>query len=85
MGGQRRLHLLEARGVHLGEHHALTFGLHREDLAPRYLILPAEERDAVGATARASVQAHYTVRAMQDATLAVYAEVLADARAEPDL
>jgi glycosyltransferase involved in cell wall biosynthesis len=47
--------------------------------------LPAEERDAIGAAARASVQAHYTVRAMQDATLAVYAEVLADVRVEPDL
>jgi glycosyltransferase involved in cell wall biosynthesis len=49
------------------------------------LELPAAERDVVGAAARASVQAHYTVRAMQDATLAVYAEVLADARVEPNL
>ena len=39
--------------------------------------LDAAARDAYGAAARASVQARYTTRAMQDATVAVYREVLA--------
>jgi hypothetical protein len=34
------------------------------------------ERLAAGARARAAVIAHYTVQAMQDATIAVYAELL---------
>ena len=38
---------------------------------------PAEAREAMGARARASVLAHYTVATMQAATLAVYEEVLA--------
>ncbi|MBY0331154.1 MAG: glycosyltransferase family 4 protein [Acetobacteraceae bacterium] len=40
------------------------------------LSMPAGERAAVGACARAAVLAHNTVRAMQDATLAVYRELL---------
>ena len=40
------------------------------------LSMPAGERAAVGARARAAVLAHNTVRAMQDATLAVYRELL---------
>ncbi len=38
--------------------------------------LPQEERVAMGRRARASVCAHYTVRAMQAATIEVYREVL---------
>jgi glycosyltransferase involved in cell wall biosynthesis len=38
--------------------------------------LPEAERAAIGARARASVQQSYTTSAMQDATLAVYAELL---------
>ncbi|HEY2132071.1 MAG TPA: glycosyltransferase family 4 protein [Acetobacteraceae bacterium] len=38
--------------------------------------MPQAEREALGAAARAAVQAHYTVRAMQDATIEVYREVL---------
>jgi glycosyltransferase involved in cell wall biosynthesis len=41
------------------------------------LAMPQAERAALGAAARASVQAHYTVRAMQEATIGVYREVLA--------
>lgn len=41
------------------------------------LRLPHPEREALGAAARASVQAHYTVEAMQNATIAVYRELLA--------
>jgi glycosyltransferase involved in cell wall biosynthesis len=40
------------------------------------LALPAEARAAVGAAARAHVLAHFTVQAMQRATLDVYREVL---------
>jgi glycosyltransferase involved in cell wall biosynthesis len=40
------------------------------------LTLPADARAAIGAAARAHVLAHYTVQAMQLATLAVYHEVL---------
>jgi glycosyltransferase involved in cell wall biosynthesis len=40
------------------------------------LDLSPDARAAIGDAARESVQAHYTVRAMQDATLAVYAELL---------
>lgn len=40
------------------------------------LALPPERLAALGARARASVRANYTVDAMQDATLAVYREVL---------
>jgi glycosyltransferase involved in cell wall biosynthesis len=40
------------------------------------LDLPQAERLAAGARARAAVIAHYTVQAMQDATIAVYAELL---------
>jgi glycosyltransferase involved in cell wall biosynthesis len=40
------------------------------------LALPEVERGALGVRARASVLAHYTVAAMQQATLAVYDEVL---------
>jgi glycosyltransferase involved in cell wall biosynthesis len=40
------------------------------------LALPPEYRAAFGARARASVAGQFTVRAMQQATLAVYAEVL---------
>ena len=40
------------------------------------LSLPEEERVALGQRARASVCAHYTVRAMQAATIEVYREVL---------
>jgi glycosyltransferase involved in cell wall biosynthesis len=40
------------------------------------LALPEAERRAMGARARASVLEHYTVAAMQQATLAVYDEVL---------
>jgi glycosyltransferase involved in cell wall biosynthesis len=42
------------------------------------LALPEAERRAMGARARASVLEHYTVAAMQQATLAVYDEVLGD-------
>jgi glycosyltransferase involved in cell wall biosynthesis len=42
------------------------------------LALPEADRRALGARARASVMAHYTVAAMQQATLAVYQEVLAE-------
>jgi hypothetical protein len=38
--------------------------------------MPEAERVAFGARARASVEAHYTVRAMQEATIEVYREVL---------
>ncbi len=41
------------------------------------LALPPEHRAVFGARARASVAERFTVRAMQEATLAVYAEVLA--------
>lgn len=44
------------------------------------LSLPPEQRHALGARARASVCAHYTVAAMQAATLDVYREVLAAER-----
>lgn len=40
------------------------------------LTMPAAERLAVGARARAAVLARYTTRAMQDATIAVYRELL---------
>jgi len=40
------------------------------------LTLPVEARVALGAAARAHVLEHYTVQAMQQATLAVYREVL---------
>jgi glycosyltransferase involved in cell wall biosynthesis len=40
------------------------------------LDLPAEQRASVGEDARAHVQAHYTMQAMQRATLAVYNELL---------
>ena len=40
------------------------------------LAWPEQERQAMGARARASVLAHYTVQAMQQATMAVYEEVL---------
>lgn len=40
------------------------------------LALPAAERSAVGARAREAVLARYTTRAMQQATLAVYRELL---------
>lgn len=40
------------------------------------LDLPAAERDAVGARARASVRERYTTAAMQAATIAVYRELL---------
>jgi glycosyltransferase involved in cell wall biosynthesis len=40
------------------------------------LSLAGEERSAIGAAARAHVMANYTVRAMQQATLAVYREVV---------
>ena len=44
--------------------------------------LSAAERAGYGAAARASVEARYTTRAMQDATVAVYREVLAGVAAE---
>ncbi|MCW3474859.1 glycosyltransferase family 4 protein [Limobrevibacterium gyesilva] len=40
------------------------------------LAMPAAERAALGRRARAAVQAHYTVQAMQAATIDVYREVL---------
>lgn len=43
----------------------------------RVLALPAAERDRVGELARRAVLARYTTAAMQRATLAVYAELLA--------
>ena len=45
--------------------------------------LDAAARAAYGAAARASVEARYTTRAMQDATVAVYREVLAMAGDRP--
>jgi glycosyltransferase involved in cell wall biosynthesis len=42
----------------------------------RALALPPAERAAMGERARAAVLARYTTRAMQDATLAVYRELL---------
>lgn len=42
----------------------------------RVLAMPASERAAIGAAARQAVLAHYTTRAMQDATIAVYRELL---------
>ena len=45
------------------------------------LALTPLERAALGARARAEVSARFSVRAMQDATLAVYDEVLAAAPA----
>ena len=45
------------------------------------LDMPAEARTALGARARAAVQAQYTVAAMQRATLEVYRALLA--KAEP--
>lgn len=44
------------------------------------LSLPEAERRAIGANARASVMQHYTKRAMQEATLDVYEELLAGDR-----
>ena len=41
------------------------------------LDMPEEARALVGERARAQVEQHYTVRAMQDATIAAYAELLA--------
>jgi len=41
------------------------------------LALPTEERASLGGQARQAVLARYTTRAMQDATLAVYRELLA--------
>ena len=43
----------------------------------RVLALPPERRAAIGAAARAAVLARFTKRAMQDATLGVYRELLA--------
>jgi glycosyltransferase involved in cell wall biosynthesis len=40
------------------------------------LAMPAADRAAVGSAARAHVLAHYTMQAMQSATLAVYGEIL---------
>ncbi len=45
------------------------------------LAMPDPDRAAMGARARASVLAHYTVGAMQQATLAVYEELLSPAAA----
>lgn len=42
----------------------------------RVLAMAAPERAAIGAAARQAVLAHYTTRAMQDATIAVYRELL---------
>ncbi|MBR0663667.1 glycosyltransferase family 4 protein [Roseomonas hellenica] len=42
----------------------------------RVLAMPASERTAIGAAARQAVLTHYTTRAMQDATIAVYRELL---------
>ena len=42
----------------------------------RVLAMPAAARDAIGAAARAHVLACYSTRAMQDATLAVYRELV---------
>ena len=42
----------------------------------RVLAMPPEARAALGARARAAVREHYTVAAMQAATLEVYREVL---------
>lgn len=47
------------------------------ELLGRVLAMPEAEREAVGARARAAVLARFTTRAMQDATLAVYRELLA--------
>ena len=41
------------------------------------LAMSAEERAAMGAAARASVQARYTTASLQEATIDVYREVLA--------
>ena len=46
------------------------------DMLDRLLDLPQAEREAAGARARDAVQANYTVQAMQDATIAVYSELL---------
>jgi glycosyltransferase involved in cell wall biosynthesis len=43
----------------------------------RVLAAPVEQRQALGAAARAAVLERYTVRAMQEATLDVYEELLA--------
>lgn len=43
----------------------------------RVLALPPERRASIGAAARAAVLVRYTKRAMQDATLGVYRELLA--------
>ncbi|HEY4253997.1 MAG TPA: glycosyltransferase family 4 protein [Roseomonas sp.] len=42
----------------------------------RVLAMPAEARAAIGAAARQAVLEHYSTRAMQDATIAVYRELL---------
>lgn len=42
----------------------------------RVLAMPAEERARIGAQSRAVVLEHYTTRAMQQATLSVYRELL---------
>lgn len=42
----------------------------------RVLAMPAAERAAIGAAARDAVLARYSTRAMQDATIAVYRELL---------
>jgi glycosyltransferase involved in cell wall biosynthesis len=48
------------------------------DAITRVLTMSEDARAAMGARARASVLRDYTVQAMQQATMAVYAEVLAD-------
>jgi hypothetical protein len=47
--------------------------------------LPDEERAWLGWRARQAIETSYTVRAMQQATLDVYAEVLTEAVANPPL
>jgi glycosyltransferase involved in cell wall biosynthesis len=42
----------------------------------RALALPAADRARIGVQARATVLEHYTTRAMQQATLSVYRELL---------
>ncbi|MGB5949144.1 MAG: glycosyltransferase family 4 protein [Parvibaculum sp.] len=49
----------------------------------RLIDLGAEGRRAMGARGRAHARAHYSLEAMSRATLAVYAQLIADARSHP--
>lgn len=79
-GGQRETVLTPENAGGLG--HATGLGVPAGDAAAlatamvRLLDLGAEARHAMGARGRANVLAHYSVRAMASATLAIYARLI---------